>query len=103
MEPGALSSEARVPIAGPRRYLGQLCKHFGHGILASYDEEYRNGRIAFPDLGVCVLEADEAGSVLVMHASAASASNLDRVEGIVGRHLQRFAFRDPVKVAWVRA
>lgn len=102
-EPAHLSSEARVPIAGPRRYLGQLCKHFGHRVLSTYDEEYRRGRIAFPELGACALEADDAGGLLVMRASAESEASLARLEDVVGRHLQRFAFRDPVKVAWQRS
>ena len=102
-EPVDLSSEARVAIASPRRYLGQLCKHFGHNILSTHDRDYRSGRIAFPELGACALEADEAGGLLVMRASAQSEANLVRLEGVVGRHLQRFAFRDPVRVAWVRA
>ena len=102
-EAASLLSEARVEIATPRRYLGQLCKHFGHRVLSTYDEEYRSGRITFPDLGACVLEADDAGGLLVMRARAESEPNLDRLEDVVGRHLQRFAFREPVAVTWTRS
>lgn len=97
-----LSSEARVSIASPRRYLGQLCKHFGHKITATYDEDYKSGRIGFPDRGDCTLSADEAENLLVMRVTAASEPELAQLEGVIGRHLERFAFRDPVTVAWTR-
>ena len=96
------SSEARVSIASPRRYLGQLCKHFGHKMPATYADDYGSGRIEFPDLGICTLEADEASGLLVTRATAATEGDLARLEGVVGRHLERFAFRDPVAVTWTR-
>ena len=96
-----LSSTARVSLSAPRRYLGQLCKHFGHKITATYDDEYRTGRIAFP-AGPCDLEADEAEGVLTMRVSAANDDDLARLENVVGRHLERFAFREPLTVTWTR-
>lgn len=97
-----LSSEARVSIASPRRYLGQLCKHFGHKMPATYANDYGSGRIEFPDLGICALEADEAGGLLVMQATAATEDELARLEAVMARHLERFAFRDPVAITWTR-
>jgi hypothetical protein len=98
-----LSSEARVSMAGPRRYLGQLCKHFGHKVRATYDEQYRRGRMVFPEVGVCTLEADESDSLLVMYAKAENEAALARLEDVLGRHLKRFAFREPVTVMWTRS
>ncbi len=97
-----MSSEARVSIASPRRYLGQLCKHFGHKMPATYAEDYGSGRIEFPDLGVCTLEAADAGGLLVMQAAAGTEDELARLEAVVARHLERFAFRDPLTVTWQR-
>ncbi len=97
-----MSSEARVSIASPRRYLGQLCKHFGHKMPATYADDYVRGRIEFPDLGICTLEADEPGGLLVMNATAATQDELARLEAVMSRHLERFAFRDPVTVTWQR-
>ncbi len=97
-----LTSSARVPLSSPRRYLGQLCKHFGHKITATYDEDYRSGRIAFP-MGPCELEADDAAGVLVMRVSAAIDDDLTRLERVVGSHLERFVFREPLTVTWMRS
>lgn len=98
----ALSSAARVSIASPRRYLGQLCKHFAHKMPATYADDYGSGQIEFPDLGICTLEADEASGLLVMRATAPAEDELARLEGVMGRHLERFAFREPVAVTWTR-
>ena len=37
-----------------------------------------------------------------MRVGAASANDLASLEGVIGRHLERFAFRDPVTIAWTR-
>ena len=96
------ASVARVPLSAPRRYLGQLCKHFAHKIPASWADDFGTGRIAFP-AGPCSLEADEAAGLLVMRVEAANADDLARLEGVVARHLERFAFREPLTVTWTRA
>ncbi len=96
-----LSSTARVPLSAPRRYLGQLCKHFVHKIAATWAEDYSTGRIEFA-MGPCDLQADEAQGLLVMRVDAASEEDLTRLEGVVGRHLERFAFREPLTVNWTR-
>ena len=101
--PVALESEARVSIATPRRYLGRLCKHFGHRILVSHDADFGKGRIVFPPAGACALEADDGGGLLTMRVTAGNETDLARLEDVVGRHLQRFAFREPVAVTWTRS
>ena len=53
----ATPSQARVPTAVPRRYLGQLCKHFQHRLAVELTET--RGRIEFP-MGVCTLDAEAA-------------------------------------------
>lgn len=92
-------SEARVATAVPRRYLTQLCKHFQHRIPVTFDDA--EGRIAFA-MGVCTLDAASVPDTLVMVATAADEDALTTLEGVVGRHLERFAFRDALTVAWVR-
>jgi hypothetical protein len=96
------TSLSRVSIAKPRRYLGQLCKHFEHKLPATYAEHYETGRIEF-SIGVCELEADEAQGVLTMRVRAASEGDLDRLEDVVARHLVRFAFRETLDLTWSRA
>ena len=95
-----LSSEARVPTAVPRRYVGQLCKHFEHKLPVTVAEGH--GRIEFP-AGVCTLEATADAETLVLRVTASDEAALARLEEVVARHLERFAFRDKPEVHWVRA
>jgi hypothetical protein len=97
----AASARASVPTETPGRYIAQLCKHFAHKIPAEYDPptfEATRGRIEFPDAGVCALRA-EAGS-LEMELTAKDDETLHRLEGVVDRHLVRFAWREPPTIAW---
>ena len=93
-----LHSEARVATELPRRYLGQLVKHFAHKIPATHDET--TGRIEFP-FGLCELST-QGEEALVMRVLAEDAEALERLEGVVARHLERFAFRAPPVIAWNR-
>ena len=92
------SATARVPTPLPRRYMGQLCKHFEHKLPVTLEEAA--GTISFP-MGVCALQAET--DAIVMHVTAPDAEALARLEDVVARHLIRFAFREPVTVAWVAA
>ncbi len=94
---GPARSEAEVATAKAGRYLVQLCKHFEHR-LSVYRWE-GNGTIAFP-AGLCRLEAGP--EKLVLKAEAPDLQQLAELEGVVTRHLARFAFRDPPTVAWRR-
>ena len=96
-----VAAVSTVSIAKPRRYLGQLCKHFEHKLPASYAENYETGRIEF-SVGLCELEADEAQGVLTMRVRAANEADLNRLEDVVARHLVRFAFRETLDLAWSR-
>lgn len=96
----ALSSEARVPTAVPRRYLAQLCKHFRHKLPVTFDAGH--GRIEFP-MGVCELDATSDEGALLMRAFAGDEAGLARLEEVVARHLERFAFREQPAIRWARA
>jgi len=94
---GPVRSEAEVATPLAERYLTQLCKHFEHR-LSVYRWE-GNGTIAFPS-GLCRLEAGSGR--LVLKAEAPDQEQLAQLEGVVARHLARFAFRDPPAVEWRR-
>jgi uncharacterized protein len=94
---GPSRSEAEVATPLAQRYLTQLCKHFEHR-LSVYRWE-GNGTIAFPS-GLCRLEARPER--LVLRAEAPDSDQLAQLEGVVTRHLARFAFRDPLTVEWRR-
>ncbi len=88
---------AHVPTGSASRYLGQLCKHFAHKIPVMHDSAH--GRIDF-DFGSCELEAGK--EALTLRVSAASEASLGQTEDVIARHLERFAFRDELKVSWSR-
>lgn len=94
-----LVSEARVATEVPRRYLGQLCKHFQHKLPVTLSET--QGRLEFP-MGVCTLDAQAAPATLLMCVTAEDEAALARLEDVVARHLERFAFREQLTVPWVR-
>ncbi|TDH63199.1 DUF2218 domain-containing protein [Dankookia rubra] len=91
------ASVARVAMEQPRRYLGQLCRHFAHRLPVTLAET--SGSIAFP-AGTCALAAE--GDVLALRIEAADPAALPGLEDVVARHLLRFAFRDPPEVSWAR-
>lgn len=91
------TGEAHVATARAARYLEQMCKHFGHKIPVTRGEG--TGTIAF-DGGTCALAAAADG--LWLEVSAADAETLLRLQDVVARHLQRFAFREDPAVVWTR-
>jgi hypothetical protein len=96
----ALSSRAEWHGALARRYLIQLCKHFQHRIPVTLDDGEAgsaSGAIVF-EAGTCALRAE--GETLTLLATAADATNLARVQDVVARHFERFAFREEVALAW---
>jgi hypothetical protein len=95
-----MTSTARVATELPRRYLGQLCKHFEHKlpvVLELPEGAAAWGRIQFSS-GVCELSTEDGA--LIMRIAAEDAEGLARTEGVVARHLLRFAFRDPPAINW---
>jgi hypothetical protein len=88
-------SEARVTTTKPSVYLQQLCAHFGHRIPAEYTGEH--GSIRF-EAGTCDLRADPG--TLVLRVQAEDQESLERLERVVGSHLERFGYRDTLQVQW---
>jgi len=77
------------------RYLGTLCKHFGHKVPVEY--ESGSGRIDLP-FGQCALRADAAG--LGLTATAEDRPSLDKTIDVISSHLDRFAFRENPELTW---
>jgi hypothetical protein len=91
------TSRAQVATAKPVPYMRQLCKHFGHHVDASFDDD--SGYIQF-SYGRCELQA--ADDELLLTVSAADDADRDRMENVIGSHLERFGKRDELSVAWTR-
>jgi hypothetical protein len=90
-----ITTRAEVATEKPVPYMRQLCKHFGHKIEASYDDD--SGYIQF-DFGRCELHALSDRLALVV--SAADQEDHERMERVIGSHLERFGKRDELRVDW---
>jgi hypothetical protein len=90
-----IRSQAVVATDKPVAYMRQLCKHFGHKVDASFDED--SGYIQF-EFGRCSLQASDG--VLAIEVSAADEDSHERMERVIGSHLERFGRRDELSVAW---
>jgi hypothetical protein len=92
-----MESTATIPTASARRYLGQFVSHFGHKLPVSRTDDNAQGLVTFP-LGPCTLTADATG--LTISIEAQSAEDAAKLQEIVDRHLQRFAFREELSITW---
>ena len=101
MSQPTLTARARVVLATPERFVGQLCKHFANGGGLPTTLDGPHGQIEF-NMGLCVLDAASEAGTLVIDVTAADEEALARLEDVVGRHLTRFAFREQPVVAFVR-
>ena len=85
---------ARVATAHGSRYLQQLCKHWSHKYPVEFTSQ--NGRIEM-SAAVLILDADAEGLGLQLTSAP---EDLERMEDVVARHLQRFAFKEELTVDW---
>ena len=88
-------SEARVPTASARRYMGQMWGHFGHRRPAATEGD--TGRIGFEG-GDCLMRAE--ADALVLRIEAVDDASRERLEAVAARHLERFMFRETPTVEW---
>lgn len=91
------SSEAHVKTSNASRYLIQLCKHFAHKIDVKYDA--KEGLAKFP-FGTCTMHASDTH--LALHCTGNDEAALERVQDILQKHLEGFAFREKPEISWVR-
>ena len=90
-----ITSHAEVVTDKPVAYMRQLCKHFGHKTDASFGED--TGYIQF-DFGRCEMHA--ADGTLRLEVTAPDGEQHERMEQVVGSHLERFGRRDALSVSW---
>ncbi|QSB03985.1 DUF2218 domain-containing protein [Natronoglycomyces albus] len=91
------TSHARVDTDRPARYLKQLCSHFDRKANSTFDEE--KGRTDF-EFGVCEFLVEQGA--LVLDLTAGDLDQLDKLEFVVGDHLERFGKKDGLAVNWKR-
>ena len=89
------SSSILVETGNASGYLQRLCKHFGHKLEVEFTPE--RGSIAF-EFGRAALQAGPDG--LKMTALAETEEDLTRLTSVLASHLERFAFREELKIDW---
>ena len=89
------TATTRVPTEHASRYLQQLCKHWSHKYPVEFTPE--NGRIEM-SAAVLILDADPEGLDLSLTTAP---EDLVRMQGVVERHLERFAFKEELSFQWV--
>ena len=112
-----LSAEARIETASASRYLAQLLKHAaamaggaGHRISGhrpatdevqvAVESSESAGVITFGAWGRCVVRAET--QALTARVDGADEDKLARIQGIIGRNLDRYARHEGTSVDWQR-
>jgi hypothetical protein len=111
-----LTAEAHVQTEHPSRYLVQLCRHAQQVHRLRHRPRAHDGGDAQPPpkvqhvewsetrglisfgWGQCTMQATPG--TLILHAEAADEENLQRVQDIVAKDIERFGQRDHLKVNW---
>ena len=112
-----LTAEAHVQTDHASRYLAQLCRHAQQVHRVRHWPRAHGGddrqppkveRVEWSDTrgtvdfgwGQCTMEA--SAGTLTLRAEAADPENLQRVQDIVARDIERFGKRDHLTVTWNR-
>ncbi|MDA5557743.1 DUF2218 domain-containing protein [Shimia sp. MMG029] len=96
-----MTSLSQTTIFSPRArgYVTQLTQHFGHKIRVEHVESEGECTAVFHfSAGTAHVRADEKS--LTLSARAATVGQLRQIEDIIGAHLERFAFREDLRVVW---
>jgi len=100
------STTAQVPTEHASRYLQQLCKHWSHSLDVEFTPEH--GSIVFPKDARGATWSDDAkvtfdaqSDALAIRLDASSPDHRDAMQGVIERHLDRFAHREaPLAYDW---
>jgi hypothetical protein len=110
-----LTNEARIQTEHPGRYLARLCRHadsIGHKLVqlhpgnAQARPEVKHvewsdtaGTLTL-NWGTCTMQAGP--DTLTVRAEAATEEDLQRIQDLMTRNLERFGRRDHLSVTWPR-
>ncbi|MCW2740926.1 MAG: hypothetical protein JWR45_1348 [Blastococcus sp.] len=93
--PETLTTRADVRTDVPERYAKQLVSHLGRRVEFRVEGSRSTAPIAG---GTGIVEVGDG--VLTLFAAAPDADTLDRVQDVLGRHLERFGQRNELVVEW---
>jgi uncharacterized protein len=91
----SLTARADVRTDVPERYAKQLVSHLGRRT-----EWTTEGPISTADIAGGRGTVEVGDGVLTLRASAPDTETLDRVQDVLGRHLERFGQRNELVVVW---
>lgn len=91
-------SSSQVALSNPSQQIARLCKHMGHKIPTEFGDA--EGSLTF-EFGLCKLTA--TNDTLTMHCNADSAESLEKMQDIMGRHLEQLAWKDEPSITWQNA
>jgi hypothetical protein len=110
------TTEARITTDRAERYLSQICRHasmVGSGehlphdappwlreVEVAADWSGTAGTITFIPWGRCDLTA--TADALIVRIDASDASDLEKIQTIIGNNLERMSHRNPLSVSWIR-
>ena len=88
-------SRGHVKTQSASKYLQQLCKHWSHKLPVEFN----------PHLGVVTFEKarvtfDAADDALAIEIASPEPDEAERMQGVVARHIERFAFREQLAFSW---
>jgi uncharacterized protein len=93
--PETFTARADVATEAPERYAKQLVSHLGRRVEFATDGPTSRASIAG---GTGVIQVGDG--VITLRAEAPDAETLDRVQDVLGRHLERFGQRNELAVVW---
>ncbi len=76
-------------------YIGKLCRHFRHKIETEYTSD--TGRAIFP-FGTCEMSATP--EQLLFHISAPTIEGVEKIKGVLERHLLKFSYKEELTIMW---
>jgi hypothetical protein len=89
-------NSATATTENASRYLQQLCKHWSHKATVEFTPEA--GDIRFENGNVLTMQAKP--DQLVMQVEVPDGGDLAQWQGVVDRHILRFAFREELEINW---
>jgi uncharacterized protein len=93
--PTTLTARADVRTDAPERYAKQLVSHLGRKTEFTTEGATSTAPLAG---GTGAIQVGDG--VLTLLAEAPDAETLDRVQDVLGRHLERFGQRNELTVVW---
>ena len=91
-----IKAVAQVPTENGGKYVRRLCKHWAYKLDVEIEGD--RGVVRYPG-GTTTMHADEQSIALTIVGE--QAETVERLQGVIERHLDRFAFREaPLAYAW---